>query len=171
VVDRFGDRGTAVAHQVADVFDPDAAVVTGDRHEAMAQLPGGPVRPEPGRLGDLLELTADLPAGPRATRTRQVAIRSADPLHEQQVDLPLLLQDELHHASRAAEGECPHRPVRLLLAVRATRPGGNLQQRLRLGVGGQGLGGQRGELRLHLVVVDNAVHLHAQAGKPFLELR
>jgi hypothetical protein len=24
---------------------------------------------------------------------------------------------------------------------------------------------------LHLVVVDNAVHLHAQAGKPFLELR
>ncbi len=49
--------------------------------------------------------------------------------------------------------------------------GGNLQQRSRLGVGGQGLGGQRGDLFLHLVVVDNAIHLHAQPGKPFLELR
>jgi hypothetical protein len=59
-VDRFGDRGTAVAHQVADVLDPDVAVVAEDGHEAVAQLPGGPVRPEPGRLGDLLELAADL---------------------------------------------------------------------------------------------------------------
>ena len=54
-VDRFGDGGTAVAHQVADVLDPNAAVVAEDGHEAVAQLPGGPVAPEPGRLGDLLE--------------------------------------------------------------------------------------------------------------------
>lgn len=74
-------------------------------------------------------------------------------------------------ASRAAESERPHRPVRLLLAVWTARPGDDLQQRPNLGVGGQGVGGQRGDLLKHLVVVDNAIHLHAQPGKSFLELR
>ena len=35
-VDRFGDGGAAVAHQGADVLDPDAAVVAEDGHEAVA---------------------------------------------------------------------------------------------------------------------------------------
>ncbi len=35
-VDGFGDGGTAVAYQVADVLDPDAAVVAEDGHEAVA---------------------------------------------------------------------------------------------------------------------------------------
>ncbi len=50
------------------------------------------------------------------------------------------------------------------------RRASDLQQRPRLGVDGQGLGGQRGDLLGHLVI-DNAMHLHAQPGKPFLELR
>ena len=44
----------------------------------------------------------------------RVTLRSTDPLHEQHVDLPLLLQDQIHHGSGAAEGERPHRPIRLL---------------------------------------------------------
>jgi hypothetical protein len=48
---------------------------------------------------------------------------------------------------------------------------GNLQQRSCLGVGGQSFGGQGSDLLLHLVVIDNAVHLHAQLGELFLELR
>ncbi|MGH3868149.1 MAG: hypothetical protein ACRDQ4_18905, partial [Pseudonocardiaceae bacterium] len=53
---------------------------------------------------------------------------------------------------------------RLHPAIRAARPGGNLQQRPCLGVGGQ-----RCDLLLCLIIVDNAVHLHPEPGKPFLE--
>lgn len=46
-VDRFGDGGAAVVHQVADVLDPDAAVVAEDGHEAAAQLSGIQSCPSP----------------------------------------------------------------------------------------------------------------------------
>jgi hypothetical protein len=104
-------------------------------------------------------------------RLNPQAIRSADPLHEQARGLPVAAHNQVLHSSGTAEDERPHRPVRLLTAIRAARPGGNLQQRPHLGIGRQNPGGQRGNLFLHLVIIDNAIHLHTQLGKPFLELR
>ena len=87
------------------------------------------------------------------------------------MNLSFPLQDQVSYASRAAEGQRPHRPIWLLLAVRAASPGSNLQQCPRLGVGGQGFGGQRGNLLMYLIIVDDPVHLHAQPGQACLELR
>ena len=54
-----------MAHQVADVFDADAAGGQ-DGHERVPELPRCPRLPEPGGVGDDGELAADLPPVQRA---------------------------------------------------------------------------------------------------------
>lgn len=99
-----------------------------------------------------------------ATLPRYTFRSSAQPKDTEHIDPPLVLEDQVHHHALAMVAEHPlaHRPSGLGQVVGRTIPGSQLKDAKYLGIAGESLIGQRGDLVEGVAVGLDAVQLQAQ---------